>query len=128
MVPIRDEVGELVRVYAAETGRYLGSPEPLFLAKDRGAKSRRSAGLTTRALSRIVQDIAHDAGIAAKRVTPHALRHTYATRFVRAGGNVVALANLLGHANVATTQRYADHLAVSEMRAAVPALPVGRLN
>jgi integrase/recombinase XerD len=62
-------------------------------------------------------------GVAAKRVTPHSLRHTYAIRCLRSGGNVVAVAKLLGHSSIATTQRYVDHLAVSELRSTVPALP-----
>jgi site-specific recombinase XerD len=64
------------------------------------------------------------AGLAAKAISPHALRHTYAIRALRAGGNVIAVQKLLGHASVATTQRYLDHLALGELRAAVPPLPV----
>ena len=40
------------------------------------------------------------------------------------GGNVVAVSTLLGHASVATTSRYLDHLQLAELRAVVPALPV----
>ena len=64
------------------------------------------------------------AGLAAKAISPHALRHTYAIRALRAGGNVIAVQKLLGHASVATTQRYLDHLALGELRAIVPPLPV----
>ena len=39
-------------------------------------------------------------------------------------GNVVAASKLLGHSQLTTTQRYVDHLAVEELREAVPALPV----
>lgn len=44
-------------------------------------------------------------------------------RSLRAGGNVVAVSKLLGHASIATTQRYVDHLAMGELRQAVPPLP-----
>lgn len=64
-------------------------------------------------------------GVTAKRITPHSLRHTYAIRCLRAGGNVVAVAKLLGDESISTTQRYVDHLATGELRAAVPALPLG---
>lgn len=124
VVPIGAEVDALIRAYLADTGRYLGGDGPLFLANDRGSKSRVKTGLSTRAISRIVRELASVAGIAAKQVTPHALRHSYAMRCLRAGGNVVAVARLLGHSSIATTQRYVDHLSASELRTTVPALPL----
>jgi integrase/recombinase XerD len=63
-------------------------------------------------------------GINAKRVSPHTLRHSYALRCLRHGGNVVAVSKLLGHRSISTTQRYVDHLALRELRAAVPPLPL----
>jgi len=124
VVPIGEEVDGLIRAYLGATGRYLGGDGPLFLANDRGATNRAKAGLSTRAISRIVREIASAAGISAKRVSPHALRHSYAVRCLRAGGNVVAVARLLGHSSIATTQRYVDHLSASELRTTVPALPL----
>jgi Phage integrase family len=59
----------------------------------------------------------------AKAVSPHALRHTYALRCLRHGGDVVAVSKLLGHSSITPTQRYVDHLAVGELRATVPHLP-----
>jgi len=76
-------------------------------------------------MAKLVRKRADAAGIAAKRISPHALRHTYAVRSLRQGGNVVAISRLLGHTSIATTQRYVNHLAVSELRAAVPELPLG---
>ena len=123
VVPIRAEVDGLLRAYLVDTHRFLGQKGPLFLAKDRGVASRNEPGLSTRSLGRLVTELARGAGIAAKRVTPHSLRHTYAIRCLRAGGNVIAVGKLLGHASIATTQRYVDHLEVSELRSTVPALP-----
>jgi site-specific recombinase XerD len=40
------------------------------------------------------------------KVTPHILRHTYATRFLRRGGDLATLQHLMGHANLSTTARY----------------------
>jgi site-specific recombinase XerD len=124
VVPVGPEVDQLLREYLVATKRYLGGEGPIFLAVDRGVRSRKDAGLSTRAIARMVVKVALSAGIAAKHVSPHALRHSYAVRCLRSGGNVVAVARLLGHANIATTQRYVDHLAVSELRATVPRLPI----
>jgi integrase/recombinase XerD len=44
------------------------------------------------------------AGIHAKAISPHSLRHTFAIRYLRATGNLMALRSLLGRASVATTQ------------------------
>jgi site-specific recombinase XerD len=47
-----------------------------------------------------------------------------AVRTLRAGSSIEACRRLLGHASIATTQRYLDHLELGELRAALPALPV----
>jgi len=59
----------------------------------------------------------------AKKISPHSLRHGYALRALRQGAKVPALQKLLGHASVATTSLYVDHLDLAELRAAVPTLP-----
>lgn len=125
VVPIGDEVVGAIREYLAETKRYLGTASPMFLAEDRGQLTRTGSGLSTRSISRVVQQTARTAGISAKRVSPHALRHSFAMRSIRAGGNVVALARLMGHASIKTTQRYVDHLATADLRSSIPPLPIG---
>jgi len=80
--------------------------------------------LSTRAVGDVVNRCTIAAGIDAKHVSPHALRHTFALRSLRSGGNVVAVSKLLGHASITATQRYVDHLALGELRAAVPDLPL----
>ena len=80
--------------------------------------------LSTRAVGDVVKRVATVARVTAKRITPHSCRHTYAIRALRAGGNIVAVSKLLGHASITTTQRYLDHLKLDELRAAVPRLPM----
>ncbi len=67
--------------------------------------SRTGKPLDTRAVQRLVEKLARLAGIA-HQVTPHTLRHTFATRFLRKGGDLATLQALLGHANLVTTARY----------------------
>jgi integrase len=123
-VPVQPEVSRLLLAYLAETSRHLGDTGPLFRAHDRGAAERERARLSTRAVGYLVRRSLERAGLAAKAISPHALRHTFAIRALRAGGNLIALQRLLGHASVTTTQRYLDHLALGELRAAVPPLPL----
>jgi uncharacterized cupin superfamily protein len=56
------------------------------------------------------------AGIDAKRISPHRLRHTSAIRSLRSRHDVIAVQKPLEHASVATTQRYLDHLDLAELR------------
>jgi len=69
-----------------------------------------------RPVQRLVKSAAQRAGIQ-QDVTPHVLRHSFATRFLRKGGDLATLRDILGHANLATTSRYlhADATRMQEM-------------
>jgi len=122
-VPIQPEVTATLRRYLAATGRTMGAPGPMFRAHDRAARKLPRDRLTARAVGFVVARCTERAGIDAKRVTPHSLRHTYAMRALTAGAQLLAVSKLLGHASVTTTQRYVDHLSLRELRDAVPHLP-----
>ncbi len=70
--------------------------------------------LTTRTVQRDIKVLARRAGIT-KNVTPHKLRHSFATHMLQNGGNVVAIQKLLGHASLNTTQIY-THYNVDELK------------
>ena len=71
---------------------------PLFVS-DSGSR------LTTRSIQRIVAGSALKAGIV-KKVTPHTMRHSFATSMLREGADIRSVQSLLGHSNIATTQIY----------------------
>jgi site-specific recombinase XerD len=65
-----------------------------------------SAPLTRRSVERIVKYYAGKAGIMSKRVTPHVIRHSFATDLLSNGADLRSVQALLGHANIGTTQIY----------------------
>ena len=66
--------------------------------------SRSLERLSVRAVQKLVKRATRRAGI--EDCTPHTLRHTFATRYLRQGGNIRSLQKILGHANLETTARY----------------------
>jgi integrase/recombinase XerD len=76
--------------------------------------NRRGEGLTRQGLYKIVQRHARSAGLADK-MSPHTLRHTFATHLLAGGCDLRSLQEMLGHADIATTQMY-THLSADRLR------------
>jgi len=68
-------------------------------------KTRDNLRLTPRAVQRIVKKYASQAGII-KKITPHVLRHSFATDLLAAGAHIRSVQEMLGHSNLSTTQIY----------------------
>lgn len=75
--------------------------------------NNRGKRITTRSIERQVKDYARRAGIMAP-VTPHALRHSFATHLLEMGADLRSVQELLGHASLSTTQKY-THLNVDHL-------------
>ena len=95
VVPVGEVALEAIDAYLAARGRPDG---PLFT-------NARGGRLTTRSAQRIVGREARLSGTS-RRVTPHTLRHTFATHMLGEGADLRLIQELLGHRRLSTTQRY----------------------
>ncbi len=120
--------GEKVRiVYLTETARellkkYLGSrtdsDEALFIAHGKSSSLRAERNedlrLTPRTIQRIIKHYSIKAGVT-KTVTPHTMRHAFATTLLHNGADLRSVQSLLGHASITTTQIY-THVTDNQLR------------
>lgn len=79
--------------------------EAMFISLAKGAAASGDMRLTPRSIERIVKRRAVEAGIS-KKVTPHIIRHSFATDLLEGGADLRSVQALLGHANISTTQVY----------------------
>ena len=89
--------------------------DALFVKVDKSEKAKdEESALTRRSIERIVKQYAIKAGIS-KKVTPHVIRHVYATDLLSNGADLRSVQMLLGHAHIGTTQIY-THVTDSELK------------
>src|SRR5436190_996258 len=103
---------EAIRIYMQRGRPYLGRMQRgdiLFL-------NHRGQGITRQAVFQLVREHAREAGIE-KIVTPHTLRHSFATHLIENGCDLRSVQEMLGHASIETTQVY-THVSVEHVREA----------
>jgi integrase/recombinase XerC len=105
IVPIGSKAIEALKAYLEERGNIEGEA-PLFV-------NVRGGRLTDRSVGRIVKKYAKRSTIF-RKISPHSLRHTFATHLLDAGADIREIQEMLGHASLSTTQRY-THLTMGKL-------------
>jgi integrase/recombinase XerC len=110
IVPIGQKALAAIRIYRGQLKKECGiSAEhngPLFLNKNKGR-------LTARSVARILKDLVKACGLL-KPVSPHTMRHTFATHMLDAGADLRIVQELLGHKSLSTTQKY-THVSIDRL-------------
>jgi integrase/recombinase XerC len=107
IVPIGAVAVETLREYHAQSRPSKDDAGPVF-------RNRRGGRLTARSVERIVEK--YSGRLTGGRISPHALRHSFATHLLDEGADLRAIQEMLGHASLTTTQKY-THLATDQLMA-----------
>ncbi len=100
IVPFHNKARQMLEKYlAAAREKFKTEKEYIFL-NSRGGK------ITERSVERILQASYRDIMLSNKKVYPHLFRHSFATHLLQRGANLRVIQELLGHANLATTEKY----------------------
>ena len=105
IVPVGLKAVQALKAYLQERG-ILEGREPLFV-------NSRGGRLTDRSVGRLVKKYTKRSGIF-RKVSPHSLRHSFATHLLDAGADIREIQEMLGHASLSTTQRY-THLSLGHL-------------
>jgi integrase/recombinase XerC len=109
IVPVGQKAGDALAAYfdkRKQTGEALTKERPLFLGK-------RGARLSRQSMYKIVRAATRQARLF-KDISPHGLRHTFATHMLGSGAGLREVQELLGHANLNTTVRY-THVSLTQI-------------
>ncbi|MDP8916394.1 MAG: site-specific tyrosine recombinase XerD [Pseudomonadota bacterium] len=116
LAPLNEAARSAAREYLQVRPAHLppGDKANPWLFPSRGKGGR----LSSRRFAQLLDEAAADAGIDPARVSPHVLRHAFATHLLEGGADLRVVQKLLGHADIATTQIY-THVAVDRLREVV---------
>ncbi len=112
IVPVGEKALVAIRAYKEKRGELVRkrkdgiSTQALFL-------NRFGTRLTARSVERMIKIYAQKRGLA-RKINPHALRHSFATHLLGAGADLRSIQEMLGHANLSTTQKY-THISLEQL-------------
>ncbi|MCG8509829.1 MAG: site-specific tyrosine recombinase XerD [Rhodospirillales bacterium] len=119
MIPLNETAVEALEAYRAVRESFFPkSGQAAAVARWLFPSRSRAGHLTRVRFSQILKEMALEAGLDPKRVSPHVLRHSFASHLLAHGADLRSLQQMLGHADIATTQIY-THVLDERMKALV---------
>lgn len=109
LAPLSDSSREALSAWLAVRGQIAEEGEEALFVGGRGKRLNRREGY------RIIEKLCRSAGLK-KAVSPHALRHSFASHLLSAGADMRTIQELLGHSRLSTTERY-THIALDDLLA-----------
>jgi len=116
LAPLNQPARQAIKAYLPVRPAFFakGVKDSPWLFPSRGKGGR----LTSRRFAQLLDEAAMDAGVDPAKVSPHVLRHAFATHLLEGGADLRVVQTLLGHADIATTQIY-THVAQDRLREVV---------
>ncbi len=109
IIPFGNELTTMIETYRRLRSRDIAAPADTFFVKDDGES------LYAKYVYNIVNSTLKEAGVHAARLSPHVMRHSFATDMLNNGAELSAVQQLLGHKSLATTQVY-THIAFRDLK------------
>ncbi|MFN3399756.1 MAG: site-specific tyrosine recombinase XerD [Ferrovibrio sp.] len=102
LVPLSEPARQAIEDYAGWRNDFIAGKTSPWLFPSRGE----SGYLTRQRFGQLLKDLAVQAGISPSKVSPHVLRHAFASHLLARGADLRAVQKMLGHADISTTQIY----------------------
>jgi integrase/recombinase XerD len=116
IIPLNDLAVDAVEMYIRSLDQKLGSSKYLF------PSSSKSGHITRQGFAKLLKKLAVDVGLPESKVSPHVIRHAFATHLLLHGADLLSIQKLLGHKDISTTQIY-THVSNEKIRQLVDSNP-----